>query len=79
MKEGAHTPGCSQCPKQTGRDLGAHGNQRGRGRGTEYDRKNKSQIAHFCLKNKNMQSRKTDSNFSLDRQFVYVLLASKVR
>ena len=41
MKEGAYTPGCTQCPKQTGRNLGAHGSWRRRGRGSEYDRRGK--------------------------------------
>ena len=40
-RRGASMPGHEQCPMQTGRDLGARGDQCGRGTRTEYDRRGK--------------------------------------
>ena len=40
-RRGASMPGHEQCPMQTGRDIGARGDQCGRGTRTEYDRRGK--------------------------------------
>ena len=41
VKGGASMPGRDQCPKQTGSDIHARGDLRGRGTQIEYDRKGK--------------------------------------